>query len=646
MNNRNILESKRRIIDISIALFILFISIYSLTYSGTYVTDDEHILSSRSLSFALDEGANDFRVLGNNRVFELSQLSSDAVNIEPAQTIIGSILVRLAVSLNTGRVQTLFLMNIWVTAASAVIIFITLIITGYTKITSLVLSLFIGFGSIVWPYSRTYFRDPLAMFFLSTAWMFLELLLTNSIEPHPKWKSIFYWIALFAFLSAGILSKNTIVIAIPVFFLKLFSHYFREYRINNFNNRKIFSQFWIPSTTFIVILLIWIFYFPSNELLGRFTYSYYSYLFKFFTTTAHPGILEALIGPIISPGKSVFIFSPILVISLIGLFFRWKAAWPGWMYFFLLVVGQALFYDSLWTGLVNWGLRFTLPAIPLLVIGAAPIVESLLKSIYGKVSLIFLAVISVFIQMSGVLPPIEKYYIDLASASSAVTSYSSIWVFNQTNLLWSIKWLLSGGEWNIAICRNLQSSGWAITGSTIAILLAYLNIKKSRPLWLIFATIIFILLTSTILFNYKYDAPWNYARKDLQSTMAKIENNYQPGNLVLLKAYGTPAWDYWMNWGSKDIQWAALPFFFPPPEVVEEFNQSKNPDKALDENTLNIFEEEVLPGRKVWLVLPSDSPGTYLGIEQKWLEDRSVTYQCWDNQGDLEVTKLCEYAIK
>ncbi len=100
-----------------------------------------------------------------------------------------------------------------------------------------------------------------------------------------------------------------------------------------------------------------------------------------------------------------------------------------------------------------------------------------------------------------------------------------------------------------------------------------------------------------------------------------------------------------MNWTSPDLLWTSLPFIFPAPDLIEQFNQTQNPIVALDRISLGIMEKEVTSGRRVWLVLPSDTPGADLGIEEKWLQDRSRYTSCWIFTGKPEATKLCYYEI-
>ena len=90
--------------SLALLLFVLLVAIYCLTYSGTFITDDEHILTSRTLSLSFDDNVNNSRVYGNSRLFFLSNLSPEyaasAMNVEPGQAVLGSILARMSVLLN------------------------------------------------------------------------------------------------------------------------------------------------------------------------------------------------------------------------------------------------------------------------------------------------------------------------------------------------------------------------------------------------------------------------------------------------------------------------------------------------------------------------------------------------------------------
>jgi hypothetical protein len=147
----------------AIALFSMIAAIYSFFYSGTFLTDDEHILASRSLSLAFDDSFNIGRVIGNSRVFNLSQLpvrqANEAANVEPAQAVLGALLAKASVLMGVGRIQVLFLLNIWITAFTGIIAYFMAITMKYSQKIALILTGFFCLGTIAFPYSQTFFRD-------------------------------------------------------------------------------------------------------------------------------------------------------------------------------------------------------------------------------------------------------------------------------------------------------------------------------------------------------------------------------------------------------------------------------------------------------------------------------------------------------
>jgi hypothetical protein len=125
-----------------------------------------------------------------------------------------------------------------------------------------------------------------------------------------------------------------------------------------------------------------------------------------------------------------------------------------------------------------------------------------------------------------------------------------------------------------------------------------------------------------------------------------IVRQYQPGDMVLIKSYGSPIWDYWMNWTDPKIQWTSLPYYFPAPALVEKYLASKDPEDTLDMISLAILNKSIQPGKRIWLVIASDSPGASLGIEKKWLANLSENTICSISQSTNGRVELCLFKMK
>ena len=628
-----------------LSIFVLLIAVYSLTYSGAFITDDEHILASRTLSLAFDEDINDSRAFGNSRVYALADTRADyaaqGTNIEPAQALLGAGLARLSVWMGTGRVQTIFLLSIWVTALTAAILFGVILFLGYSQSVACIAALLFGLGTIAWPYSRSYFRDPLAMLFLTIAWGCTLIVSRNGFRgSRVQYRLI--WMTLIGSLLAGILTKNTVMLALPVLVIYLIHAKYKDTAISLKNAlREHWRKLVFSIAAALLVSILWIVLLPPEGIFARFTFAYYRSVLQAFLTRPHSAFLPAIAGPIFSPGKSILIFSPILFLSFLKRNKGWDLACAAWSYLFLLIVGQALFYDSDWAGHINWGLRFVLPAVPALMVAAAPVIEGWLTTSTGCRGLLAIGAISVLIQLAGVLAPIHRYYVELSSAGPSIPASAMIWNLKYSALLWHVKWIVSGGAWDLAAVR--------VGLNALPVLLGFLMIIGVVVFWwrraadpripslaLIFAAA----LTGWMLLSYRDDSAYFRSRADLQAAHDKIRAELSAGDLVIVKSYGTAAWLYWMNWADPAMQWISLPFSFPAPALLEEYNSTHDPEVAMDEMTLSLLRGIPSTYERVWIVLPSDSPGADLNLEADWLEERSASSYSWSFSGDGTQTWL------
>ena len=621
---------------LSISLFCLLFSIYNLTYSGTYITDDEHILASRTLSVAFDPQLNDNRVLGNSRVFSYSSLTpieaTQGLNVEPVQAYLGSFLAKLALQLGFGRVQSIYLLNIILTALTAVIIFWIAYLSGYSKLTSYMLGVLFGICTVAWPYTRTYFRDSVAMFFLTMSWGAYQLIISTRLNNlRIKYLRSTCWVFLVLSLWLGILSKNSIVFAIPVIAVSIL---YEAIKHKTAFNRKLRTKSnlvkgFIVFASLLVFFLLWLKLLPATGVFSRFTYSYYQTVLLNFINNPHPQLIQALLGPIISPGKSIFLYSPILLLALFSLIKFFRQAWPAWLYFLLLVIGQGLFYGADWWGHVNWGLRFLLPAIPLLVIASAPVVELLLETKKGQQKLLYLGSLSVFIQLTGILAPVKQYYIALTESAPSISYTSAIWNPKNTALWWHLKWIFSGGLSDLATSRV---GIWSLPLAAFLLIVLICSIalvnRRSKPWHAIIILIVTIISSGIMLSVFRFD-PANKPRNDLVEAQNAIQDFYLQDDIILIKSYGTQAWSYWMNWADPGLKWISLPYFYPNQYSTERYIISKDPSDSPNSISQRIIQKAEDEYERVWLVLPDDSPGSNFNWETTYLAQNGQMVNYW-----------------
>ena len=141
------------------------LAVYLLSYGSVFRLDDEHILAARAQSLAWRGEAAETQVSGNERVRALLPMGDAATAIEPMQTWIGAALLRAASGPSSGSTQVLFLLNPLVTLLTVVVVGATVSVLGLASGTARWTMVLFGLATMAFPYSTTFFRDPLAMLF-------------------------------------------------------------------------------------------------------------------------------------------------------------------------------------------------------------------------------------------------------------------------------------------------------------------------------------------------------------------------------------------------------------------------------------------------------------------------------------------------
>ncbi|MFC2064772.1 hypothetical protein ACFLXB_06725 [Chloroflexota bacterium] len=619
----------------SLFLISVLIAVYTLTYSGTFTTDDEHILASRSLSMAFDDSINDYRVLGNSRVYTYFNLDPDygeqSLNIEPMQAVLGSQLAKLANTLQWGKIQTIFFLNIFLTAFTAGAIFWILVLLSFNLHISLTTGFLFGLCTMAWPYSKTYFRDPAAMFFITLSWGAALLLTSRKAQQFSSKKSnVFLWIVFVVSIFFGILSKNSTMLALPVFLIMFIQHWREAWAGKSRIEKKEFKIiFTILTLVLISVITIWIFLPRQSGQLSRFTAFYYSTVFKNIFSNPRSHLIEGILGPIFSPGKSIFLYSPVLILAVIGLIRYFKKSYLAWLYFFFLVIVQALYYDSIWWGSVNWGLRYLLPTLPIFLITCAPIIEDIYNKTI-KFPLLQLIIISLLIQVIGIWIPAKDFFISMAKSTQEISHTEIIWKIQFSHIWWNLSSIIRGGMPDIAAWRIGLSILPAVT-LVILGLVMYIHLyrKKFKPRFILSGIFLLLIFLGFFLSQVGND-PIYKPRSDLSDSHNAIREYYSAEDFIFIRTYGTPLWLYWMNWSDPELKWISV-------SPVLERNPTSNisalfgSSNAADNQQMQKFLDHLsLSGNQTWLVSPSESSGKQLQIGA--LEDilHYQTNQKWE----------------
>jgi hypothetical protein len=292
-----------------------------------------------------------------------------------------------------GVVQTTLLFNAVVTALTGLFLYLYVNRLGYPTSTSLVLSLVFGLGTLAWPYAKYDFSDPLASLSLLAAAYFLLRYRDNGQTSDTFWAG--------TSLGLAVATRFANTITLPLFGLLLLAYIVTRDKGQGIMRDKSLFTIHYPLPP------IFAFAFPLALialLLGGYNYARYGNVLetgylpqeKFSTPW-----LEGISGLLVSPGRGLFLYTPVLLVSLLAIpafvkRHRLEAALALLVSAsYVLVYGRWFF----WHAGYAWGPRFLVPIVPFAVILMAPLVDKL----SGKRWLAFaaLCLVSVVIQILG-----------------------------------------------------------------------------------------------------------------------------------------------------------------------------------------------------------------------------------------------------
>ncbi|MFN8439637.1 MAG: hypothetical protein U0175_02655 [Caldilineaceae bacterium] len=301
-----------------------------------------------------------------------------------------------------GLLHAVWLFNIIVTAFSAVLLYRIAYELSTSYKASILLALFYVSTSIALPYARTFFREPLnALALLIAAFGAISVRRTKAVSAP---------IYLGAGLSLAYAAKTVnLVTGLAILLVALI--YARQFSLRQ----------WIQFGSLFAITFIG--FHETFQWLNRLT-DHGENLTS--VARAAPNVVgmavgiqfvptwNAIKGFLFSPGKSVFLYSPLAFVSLLGWWSFFKRQWIfallcGFI-FSLFLLGYAATRGSIWFGGLNWGPRFLVPTTPFLLLPALPIIEAALAHRrFAQLLVATFAVFGLIVQALACLVPLGDY---------------------------------------------------------------------------------------------------------------------------------------------------------------------------------------------------------------------------------------------
>ena len=193
-------------------LFVLVASLYMTTYSANIESGDARRLFD-TVSSVVDHGD----LLLDLSAWQFPPQNFDPTNplplqsgnIEPLQIVAAVPLYLLAKVTPLGLVQTVYLLNVIVGALAACILYGYAITLGYRERTAILTAILFAACTLMWVYSKSFFREPLMLLMMLTAALIIERLRLKG------YRSIPLLIALVVTLIAAILTKASAAMGFP-----------------------------------------------------------------------------------------------------------------------------------------------------------------------------------------------------------------------------------------------------------------------------------------------------------------------------------------------------------------------------------------------------------------------------------------------
>jgi hypothetical protein len=598
-----------------------------LTFSGFASTDDEQLYSALTANLAHRNGYSALPLFGNDR------LQGRSGGVEPMHPIFGIPLYLLAEKFGLGKVQVLYLLPAIYTALTAVLLVVISEIKGYRPKTSLVFGLIYGLCTITFPYARSNFREPLAALLITTAVLFSE----KSMAPNlNKWRKFFYSAGGTVTLILAILTKITTAILIPFLIISFFA---KRHQLKNGKISKTNHFIFIGILLAVSIGLFFGSILP-NEGLSRFTTKFVNYILYTLPRIPHDHFWSALAGLLLSPGKGLFMYSPILVLALINPFLRQKKGFD-WIFYLgallALACVQALIYDDHWWS-ISWGTRALLPAIPLVCLTALPVINTCINSRKNLTKFFFFLLIGIsgLIQIGRLLTA-DPVYANWAvlSTGRSITS----------DMLWDLRMAPMIRHWQLTFSDYVSDIAWShinwqsiptlpliviLTSIGLLTALSYLAIMQGKKTFKVsrisvILVIIFLLMPAAVQFDQRYNRDV-FVYKKISDQICEIT---QADDLVLIDAYLTPFWVYYSNFGCGRSVWVGLPYlhltainneiYYPRISDIQSMVQEKlNIGKhvfliqAQQEHRISYSEEFAGVGFIVKLISSYENPGMHI----------------------------------
>jgi len=592
---------------LALGVALLLFAIYLLSYRGGFHSVDEVSM------FAVTESLVKFGRLNTDQI-AWTQWTTTQREAQGFFGVDGHVYSKkgLAISLamiplyglglvtpGLGMLQTASLLNAILTAATAGLLFRLARRLGYNERVSAGVALLYGLATIAWVYSKYLFSEPLAgLLLLATAYLLFAFR-----QEGGNWRAALA--GLLAGLAVATRANNLFLVPIFGAYLVAGSRERAPYSVFRASYSVFRASYSVlPAACFLLglgppalLVLGYNWVRAGNPLQTGYDLTIFS-----------PHLLLGLYKLLISPLRGLFVYSPILILSIPGLVWLWRrhraetALITG-------VVGATLLLFSAWTsgeGL-SWGSRFLVPVVPFLALALAPALGRALagpKALVG--AFLGLGLVSFGVQLLGVAINPWVYLARLQA------DFGGEFFLENTPALADFRYMQMVGQlrsWSLANSDVVWWQPWGFDGLSLGAMVVLLGLSSAwlwralrRPLTP-YPLMLLAALTSLLVLGraYRTDQQFGPPNDGYSRALAAVVAQAGPGETVISVApyhYHVPMNRFKARLPIIGLAQMSLPL----PPTAE-----------------SLLREAMAGGTKVWLVTAGLPPADPTNGVEDWL---------------------------
>lgn len=640
-------------------LSLVLLTIYLFTYAGVTHSIDELAALTVTESLLLEQS------------WHTNQMAWDQARIPPqnAPGLDGNLYSKkgLGVSLlalplfalrqlwpAVGAVQVALLLNSFLTAATVYLFYRLTVALHFSTTTAAIGALTLGLATPLWPYARTLFSESLAAFGLALA-LLGAVGYRQAAQERPAATRLFWSSGGLAILVLA-RSANALLVVPFLLYIGYVSWHKR------WSNRPFLLSYrgWfalgLPLGGAVLLTVLYNY--------ARF-HTWLTFPQAPFETFSTP-LFTGLTGLLISPGKGVLWYMPVVIFLFFGLpAWRKGGRLPEYALAAALMVITLLFYAKWydWTGGRAWGPRLLVMTTPALLVLCLPVLDRLHaahRAIRWGIGGVLL--LSFLIQLPGVLLNFEL--LEATQMKEGLSFEQLVWSPQHTPLLTYWPSFLSHTGFDPAWGRAsfwqqawMQSGLFVVAGGALLLTLG-LGLQRvyrgraTRTLWMgtLLLAVLFALLTVRTAAG---DPRWTERTANPADNRAVVDflaAAAAPGDVVLLDM--TTATDqqgrqsFWINHGVSGVPTIAWVRHSPALALDEQLGRWLQPysriwlvmqetvENAPDSTTEQWLDKYAYRGRQQWI--GSQRAVEYLAASQQASLAAATTPIAFDNGAVLE----------